>query len=467
MLKEKEGAVSGIARAADFGVIVCSFATTAVVCPGVAPIQQVGWVRKIFPPNQEASHQYAILILLSLISWIAVTQWRGSYRSHRSEHIWEFLLGHLATEIIWAMSVGFVVFLFNLGLVSREFLLTFLPLTMVLLTARQLGARAFLRYVRSKGHNIRRVVIMGESERAREFARFIEKEGGPGYQIMPLPPELNGRLNAKLNINFDEAFLTLGDAQNDLEETVVRLVKLGKRVHIVPGVFNGSLFRQSLNEFAGTPVLSIGGHGLDATEAAAKRLLDIVGSLILIGLFSPVLVLAAMLVKLSSRGPFVFSQERLGMNGRRFWMLKFRTMHRDAEERLRSDSTLHSIYLKNHHKVPAAEDPRIAPFGRFLRATSLDELPQLFNVLKGDMSLVGPRPVTPPQLEEYGDNGPLFLTVKPGITGYWQTGGRSEITDFSYRAKLDLEYIRDQSLKTDVHTLLRTIPAVLRRRGAA
>ncbi|MGH7837110.1 MAG: hypothetical protein ACREQC_04700, partial [Candidatus Binataceae bacterium] len=119
MLKEKERAVSGIARAADFGIIVLSFATAAVACPGSRRLQHVGWVRKILPLNQETSHQYALLILLSLISWIAVTQWRDSYRSHRSEHLWPFLRGRLTTELLWVMAVGFLVFMFKLSFVSR------------------------------------------------------------------------------------------------------------------------------------------------------------------------------------------------------------------------------------------------------------------------------------------------------------------------------------------------------------
>jgi exopolysaccharide biosynthesis polyprenyl glycosylphosphotransferase len=273
-------------------------------------------------------------------------------------------------------------------------------------------------------------------------------------------------LNGNLSIDFDEAFLTLGYGQTDLENTVLKLARLGKRVHIVPGLFDGRLFRQNLEEFAGVPVLSVGGHGVDPIEAAAKRLVDIAGSAVLLIVLSPALLLSALLVKCKSRGPILFSQERLGKDGRRFRMLKFRTMYRDAEERLRSDPELYHKYLANNHKVPRKEDPRVAPFGEFLRASSLDELPQLFNVLKGDMSLVGPRPITPPQLEQYGEYSPLFLSAKPGITGYWQVNGRSEVTDFSQRTELDIEYIRDQSFKTDVDVLLKTIPAVLLRRGA-
>jgi lipopolysaccharide/colanic/teichoic acid biosynthesis glycosyltransferase len=131
-----------------------------------------------------------------------------------------------------------------------------------------------------------------------------------------------------------------------------------------------------------------------------------------------------------------------------------------------SNPTLYQKYIENNYKLPKGEDPRITPLGAFLRRTSLDELPQLFNVLKGDMSLVGPRPIVPAEIDKYGEYGPLFMAVKPGLTGNWQIKGRSNISDYSRRAVLDIEYIRDQSLKTDVDILLKTIPAVVWRKGA-
>ncbi|MGO9452567.1 MAG: sugar transferase [Candidatus Binataceae bacterium] len=444
--------------------IVLSFVVAASVCEKKVHMQLLGWLRGMSPADEEGIHQYMLLMLLSLIAWVAATHWRHSYRSHRSERLWPFLVGYLSTGVFWITLVGFLAFVFKLDAVYGAFFLTFMPLTVAMLTARQLGARAFLQYVRKRGLNIRRVVVIGESDRARKFSRFIEDEGGPGYEITQLPQTPDCRLEGDPKADFDEAFLTIADAH--VEETVLKLVKSGKRVHIVPGLIDGTLFRQSLDEFAGVPVLSIGGPGVDPLEAAAKRLLDIVGSVILLIVSFPALLLSALLVKFSSPGPILFSQERLGKNGRPFRMLKFRTMYQDAEERLRSDPELFRIYLENNHKVPLGADPRITRVGSFLRKMSLDELPQLFNVLMGEMSLVGPRPITPPQLEQYGEYGPLFLSAKPGITGYWQVQGRSEITDFSHRTALDMEYICDQSLKVDVDILLKTIPAVLRRKGA-
>lgn len=306
MLKEKPGTVSGIARTVDLATIVSSFAFAGFLCKGATHIEPIGWLRGTFPVAEEIIHQYAILMLTSVLAWIAVSQWRESYRSHRSEHLRPFLLGHLTTEFLWAMSVGFLAFLFKLGFVSREFLLTFLPFSTTMLTARQLGARASLRYVRTKGHNIRKAIVLGDPVRAQEFSRFIEVEASPGYRIMQVNQSPNIKLNGNLNVDFDEAFLMLGDGQTDLESTVLKLVRLGKRVHIVPGLFDGRLFRQNLEEFAGVPVLSVGGHGVDPIEAAAKRLLDIAGSAVLLIVFSPALLLSALLVKCSSRGPILF-----------------------------------------------------------------------------------------------------------------------------------------------------------------
>ena len=141
-------------------------------------------------------------------------------------------------------------------------------------------------------------------------------------------------------------------------------------------------------------------------------------------------------------------------------------MRADAEQILRDTPSLHEKYVKNNFKLPGGEDPRFPPLGRFLRATSLDELPQLFNVLIGEMSLVGPRPIVPNEEVEYGDSAMLFMSAKPGMTGHWQVSGRSEIVEYRKRVELDLEYIRDQSLSKDFEILIRTVPAVLRRKGA-
>jgi lipopolysaccharide/colanic/teichoic acid biosynthesis glycosyltransferase len=162
----------------------------------------------------------------------------------------------------------------------------------------------------------------------------------------------------------------------------------------------------------------------------------------------------------------LFRQQRIGRDGRPFQMLKFRTMYVGAGERLHAEPELYATYVQNDFKVPAADDPRIIPGGRVLRTTSLDELPQLFNVLTGSMSLVGPRPVVRGELECYGQLAWAYLDAKPGITGRWQTDGRSGVR-YPERARLDAEYLDSWTLRGDVVLLLRTVPRVLRRQGAS
>ena len=215
----------------------------------------------------------------------------------------------------------------------------------------------------------------------------------------------------------------------------------------------------------GVPLFMLTAPSLRASQLVVKRALDIVGALLLIVFFLPLMIVLAVAVKLGSPGPVLFRHRRAGLGGKFFWLLKFRSMRADAEELLYEDPDLYRRYAENDFKLPEDEDPRVTRFGRFLRKTSLDELPQLLNVLKGDLSLVGPRPVVEPELEMYRGRIPTLLSVKPGMTGAWQISGRSEVA-FPARAEMDLEYVRNWSLIEDLWILFMTVPAVFARRGA-
>ena len=200
-----------------------------------------------------------------------------------------------------------------------------------------------------------------------------------------------------------------------------------------------------------------------AGTQTSKRVFDIVGSLAFIIVFGPLMLIIFLLVKLEDGGPVLFTQTRVGKFGREFKMLKFRSMCLDAEARLRE------LLAKNHHREGVTfkikDDPRITTVGKWLRKFSLDELPQFFNVLKGDMSLVGPRPPVPREVAMYSLADRRRLEIKPGITCFWQIGGRSEI-DFSGQVELDVDYIERQSFWVDLKILLGTVPAVLSGKGA-
>jgi len=196
-----------------------------------------------------------------------------------------------------------------------------------------------------------------------------------------------------------------------------------------------------------------------------KRALDVVLVLLVAPLVVPLGVLVAVAVALSSRGTVLFGQERVGLGGSTFKMYKFRTMPREAEQLLQRDPRLWNEYVANGFKLPAELDQRVTRVGRFLRRSSLDELPQVLNVLRGTMSWVGPRPVVPDEVENYGERAAVYLSVRPGITGAWQVNGRSTVF-YPDRVDIDHEYVRDWSLWLDVKILVRTPIAVLSTRGA-
>jgi len=197
-----------------------------------------------------------------------------------------------------------------------------------------------------------------------------------------------------------------------------------------------------------------------------KRAVDIIGALIGLLLTFPIFVLISVLYLFGeNKGPIFFGQSRIGRDGKIFKMYKFRSMIVNAEAVLKNDKALYKKYLENNYKLEPEEDPRITKIGSFLRKTSLDELPQLINVLKGDMSLVGPRPVIQEELKEYNNRLTEFLNVKPGVTGYWQICGRSDV-GYPERADLEFYYIEHRGIKLDFTIIIKTVILVLNRKGA-
>ena len=465
MLKEKATAFNELSRVTDLGLIAASFAAAATVCQKVNGVEPLGWLPRFGgAAHPDTSTEYALLLLIGLFSWLVVSQLRKTYRSHRTNRFWSLLRTHTSTQLLWVIITAACAFFFKLHYLSRLFFIMFLPLSLILLSVRQTGSMIVLHFLRARGFNLRSVLLVGDPDRSRQFAEILRRESGAGFKVVAQMNADEVASGESLDSDFDEVFLLPGEG--DFEGALLKLVLRGKQVHLVPGILDATLFKTSFDEFAGVPIVSVGGSGLSQIQRTAKRLLDVVGSVVLLILLSPLLLLAALLVKTTSTGPILFSQDRLGVGGRRFRIYKFRTMFQDAEERLYGDPLLYQKYVQNNFKLPNGEDPRIVRGGSFMRSTSIDELPQLFNVLIGDMSLVGPRPVVPREIEKYGDYGQLFLSVRPGLTGNWQINGRSEISDYSQRTAFDIGYIRDQSLSTDVDILLKTIPAVLRRKGA-
>ena len=194
----------------------------------------------------------------------------------------------------------------------------------------------------------------------------------------------------------------------------------------------------------------------------SKRMLDILGAVCAILVFFPVLIGIAVAIRATTKGPVLFRQRRLGRGGAEFWCYKFRTMVVNAEQLLEAD---HQLRDRFHESYKLKDDPRTTPIGVWLRKTSLDELPQLFNILTGTMSLIGPRPIVPPERIKYHDFVDKLLSVKPGLGGYWQVYGRSDTT-YEHRVQMDMTYVDQRSFRLDVKLLLLTVFVTVKRQGA-
>ena len=258
-------------------------------------------------------------------------------------------------------------------------------------------------------------------------------------------------------------FVVNGQMSGALENAMKICESLGITVKVLLDIFNLKFSKTQLSYAGKIPMLTFHTVSLSEGQLMIKRLMDIIGSLIGLALTAVLTVFIAPAIKLDSKGPVFFSQWRVGQNGRKFKIYKFRTMTRDAEAKLSE--------LMDKNELSGAvfkmeNDPRITRVGRFLRKTSLDEFPQFFNILKGEMSLVGTRPPTVGEVEEYEMYHRRRLSIKPGLTGNWQVSGRNEITDFEDIYALDISYIDNWSLALDIKILFKTVSAVIFRKGA-
>ncbi len=336
-------------------------------------------------------------------------------------------------------------------------------------------ARRLLRvpsFLRPRG-----VIIVGSSDLALQVAERIQEYAWTGLNLrglvddpplkaetsLPLLGSLADLREVILSHNIEEVVIALRDQSYDtINDIVAMLQELPVRIRVVPGYFSLALFRATVEDFGGMPLINLRDPALSSSQRLVKRIFDLViGSLSLV-VALPVMALIAVAIRLDSPGPILFKQERIGENGRPFTMYKFRSMYVDAEERLKE--VIHRDENGNVlYKTP--NDPRVTRVGRFIRRTSLDELPQLFNVLKGDMSLVGPRPELPWLVEKYENWQRKRFAVPQGITGWWQVNGRSD-KPMHLSTEDDLYYIQNYSILLDIIILWKTLTAVLKRRGA-
>jgi exopolysaccharide biosynthesis polyprenyl glycosylphosphotransferase len=353
---------------------------------------------------------------------------------------------------------------------------TFFASAFILLAAGRLIADRLFRAIHHAGKFRINTLIIGGRDESWEVLEHIARSERTDLQVVGhLAPEPDSDPTALGGLDRLGEVIEARDIRNvivsaqlpadRLRELVQECFHHGIAISVLPATLARIRCRISSRDLLGWPLIELEVPRLHLLQLIAKRVVDIIGAVVGLILLAPLFAIIAVLIKIQSPGPVLFRQMRPGLGGRTFPMLKFRTMRADAEEVLRRDPELYAKFIANDCKLPEGEDPRIFPIGRILRKWSVDELPQLINVLRGEMSLVGPRPVVGPELENYGDDAPLVLAVKPGMTGYWQINGRSTIP-FPRRAWYDIYYVINWSLALDLKILLLTVPSVLLRRGA-
>ncbi len=363
--------------------------------------------------------------------------------------------------------------------VPRLLILTFYALDLALLIGCKLVIRLGLRLFNKPRYTRRRVLIVGTGPAGCDTVRMIKRHGWSGLELVgflddDVPPGTQvegypvlGRLEEVAHIveseKIKEVVVALPTHAYDRFFCLLDSLKaVPARIRIVPDHIKTALFRTAAEEFAGVPMITLRQPTLEPTERLIKRAFDLIVGGITLVLISPVLLLVALAIRLDSPGPIIFKQKRVGENGKIFWMYKFRSMVQDAEDH-QAKAVRVSQDGQITYKFP--DDPRVTRVGRFIRRTSLDELPQLINVLKGEMSLVGPRPELPWLVERYEPWQWQRFSVPQGITGWWQVNGRSDKPMHLYTDE-DLFYIQNYSLLLDIQILWRTVGAVLKGKGA-
>jgi exopolysaccharide biosynthesis polyprenyl glycosylphosphotransferase len=341
-------------------------------------------------------------------------------------------------------------------------------LNFAFLATEKVALRLASRWVRRRGYNFRTVLLVGTGSKAASMAEFFEGHPHWGFRVVGYLDDDNGGeirrgnrwpcLGKIADLEpvlasrvIDELIFVIEKGRlGDYEQALLVAERNGVRAHVSLDIFPHVLARPVLEELDGVPLLSFTTTPSNPVQLLVKRAIDLVLSLVLFLLTLPIQVLAAIAIKLSSPGPIFFRQTRCGLNGRHFTLLKFRTMHAGAEERLPEISHLNEM---SGPVFKSSMDPRLTVVGRVLRRLSIDELPQLWNVIVGDMSLVGPRPPLPEEVSRYEPWQRRRLSMSPGITCLWQISGRNDL-DFDRWMELDLKYIDSWSPMLDLEILL-------------
>jgi len=401
-------------------------------------------------------------VTLPFITILLVNLYRADIY-HKLRYLsYQQVLGRLIFSFLTATTVtGAALFLSHATGYSRLLFIYFTAFSAFFMAVAKLGGKYLLNRIRRRGLNFRSVLLVGQGEKLDRLQKIFGPGNPYGVKIadvvkidQELPENFAKRLTDEI---IDEIYFAI---PRDAGQTVaidpfLNLAEAaGKTSKILLNINENRLSKCEFARLENFPLIVLHPVVLDPDQLIIKRLMDIVGALVGIGINLALFPFIAIAIKIDSEGPVFFSQIRIGQNGRHFKLYKYRSMYRNAE------ATKFDLLSRNEMAGPVfkvSDDPRITRVGKFLRRTSLDEMPQFWNVLIGDMSLVGTRPPTPDEVSRYGLHHYRRLSIKPGITGLWQVSGRNRVSDFDEIVKLDTRYIDQWSLWLDCRILVKTV----------
>lgn len=426
---------------------------------------------------------YTVVAIMLTVIWVGVLASRGGYSLRIFGSGTDEYKAVLSSGVLTAGLVAIVCYLAQIQL-SRGFIALAFPIGVMGLLVCRFTARKVLQALRRRGRLMRRVLLVGMPAGVAELLEIIRREPHIGFapvgaclprlskdpgdevaeQGLPILGYLDDVRGAVERANADTVVVSAlpGRSSRLLRRVSWSLEGSGVDLVVVPSLTDVAGPRIHVRPVAGLPLLHVEEPEFTGARRIVKNIFDWVAALVLIVLALPLLLIVALAIKLDDGGPVLLRQTRVGLRGKRFPCFKFRSMVVDAEARLPE------LYEKNGTNGPLFKmpnDPRVTRVGRVIRRLSLDELPQLFNVLRGEMSLVGPRPPLPREVEQYGEDVRRRLLVRPGITGLWQVSGRSNLS-WDDSVRLDLYYVENWSLSSDLLILAKTIGAVLSQKGA-
>lgn len=429
----------------------------------------------------EHYQRYFWLFYVVTILWPILLNINGIYPTTRLRTLGRAIWIIIKSSFQGLFIILAALFIFKLQIVSRVILVSFCIIATSLLILKESVVIYSLHLLRKSGADLRNVLIVGTIESVKDIISTIEKNAYLGLSIIGLlvPREevqkkeaygkkILGGLNEikKIlhSIPIDNAIITIDRKDfKDIDDIIFHCEEEGVEIWIIGSLFNIKIAKLDTDTLCDIPFFIFRTTPKFSWQILVKNIFDKIIGLVLGILSLPIILIAAILIKLTSKGPVFFKQTRCTVQGRKFTLYKLRTMYAGAEkmkEELEDENIMEGPIFK------LDKDPRITPVGRILRKTSMDELPQLWNVLKGDMSLIGPRPPVPKEVKEYKGWQRRRLSMKPGISGLWQVSGRSGIKGFDKLTELDLKYIDAWSLWLDVKIFFKTIWVVLTMKGA-